>query len=119
MLKERPFIVDDEDPTSSEIVHDHRKRIDYSDILLEYGGTEPSFRSIVKLKNMGPDELFKTITKHGVYTSNGKFTENYRQPTDCLHIKCPQCNGTGLKSDRTSCIHMISCRCNTCSPITM
>lgn len=34
----------------------------------------------------------------------------------CLHDGCPQCHGTGIKSDGTPCIHMISCPCPKCTP---
>lgn len=36
----------------------------------------------------------------------------------CLHLSCSQCKGTGIKSDGSSCIHMISCPCPKCSGIT-
>jgi hypothetical protein len=144
-LKERPFTVDDEDPTAVEVVYDYEKKIDYSELVDEYAGkafsslpniklkgssqnwlntqphinAEPHRRAMERLKNMTSEEIFNTAVQAGIYTPNGKLTEYYRQPTDCLHIKCHECNGTGVKSDRTSCIHMISCRCNSCSPITM
>lgn len=34
----------------------------------------------------------------------------------CLHDNCPLCNGTGIKLDRSQCIHMISCPCPKCTP---
>ena len=34
----------------------------------------------------------------------------------CLHDRCPQCVGTGIKKDGTRCIHMISCPCPKCNP---
>ena len=37
----------------------------------------------------------------------------------CLHDKCPDCIGTGIKRDGSSCIHMISCPCSKCTPMTM
>lgn len=36
---------------------------------------------------------------------------------ECLHDKCPDCNGTGIKKNGLgSCIHMISCKCPKCNP---
>lgn len=34
----------------------------------------------------------------------------------CLHDKCPECHGTGIKLDGTPCIHAISCPCPKCNP---
>lgn len=34
----------------------------------------------------------------------------------CLHRNCPSCSGSGMKSDGTACIHMLSCNCPLCSP---
>lgn len=34
----------------------------------------------------------------------------------CLHQRCPECKGTGVKKDHTPCVHMISCPCSRCSP---
>jgi hypothetical protein len=33
----------------------------------------------------------------------------------CLHNGCSECHGTGIRSDGTGCIHMISCPCPKCS----
>lgn len=38
------------------------------------------------------------------------------QNSECLHLKCPECHGTGVKKDGTPCIHMISCPCSKCNP---
>lgn len=35
---------------------------------------------------------------------------------ECLHLACPQCNGSGRKRDGTGmCIHYISCPCSRCT----
>lgn len=34
----------------------------------------------------------------------------------CRHTKCASCNGSGIKKNGTSCAHMMSCRCSSCSP---
>lgn len=34
----------------------------------------------------------------------------------CMHDQCPQCHGTGIKLDGTSCVHGISCPCPKCTP---
>lgn len=33
----------------------------------------------------------------------------------CFHDSCPQCHGTGIKLDGTSCLHMIFCQCPKCN----
>lgn len=33
----------------------------------------------------------------------------------CAHLNCPECHGSGMKGNGTSCVHMISCRCKQCS----
>lgn len=37
----------------------------------------------------------------------------------CLHDSCPNCIGTGLKSDGSICVHMIYCSCPKCSPTSL
>jgi hypothetical protein len=32
----------------------------------------------------------------------------------CEHEKCSQCNGTGMKKDKTPCIHYLVCNCDKC-----
>lgn len=42
-----------------------------------------------------------------------------RPPRDndpCLHQSCPECHGSGRKSNGQICVHMISCRCFRCNP---
>jgi len=34
----------------------------------------------------------------------------------CLHDSCPECFGTGIKGDGTTCIHHLSCPCPKCTP---
>ena len=36
--------------------------------------------------------------------------------TNCLHDKCNECLGTGVKIDGRVCAHSISCPCHKCSP---
>lgn len=42
--------------------------------------------------------------------------DRLKQPTPsaCLHLNCPECNGTGIKKSGGYCVHMISCPCNKC-----
>lgn len=35
---------------------------------------------------------------------------------ECLHKKCSECDGTGRRKDGTTCVHMISCPCECCTP---
>lgn len=35
----------------------------------------------------------------------------------CLHDACPECLGTGIKADGSTCIHCISCPCPKCSTV--
>lgn len=37
----------------------------------------------------------------------------------CLHIRCPECKGTGRRNDGTPCIHYISCNCKRCNKGTL
>lgn len=37
----------------------------------------------------------------------------------CLHNECPDCEGSGIKQNGTTCMHMISCPCSKCNPMTM
>ena len=37
----------------------------------------------------------------------------------CVHDACTSCHGTGVKTDGTRCVHMISCSCPKCSPYYM
>lgn len=39
-----------------------------------------------------------------------------QQAEACAHHSCPECVGTGIKSDGTQCIHFISCPCPRCTP---
>lgn len=39
--------------------------------------------------------------------------------SQCLHLSCPDCHGTGTKSTGAPCLHMISCPCIRCSPFTL
>ncbi len=37
-------------------------------------------------------------------------------PSECLHNRCSECLGTGVRRDGGACVHMISCPCPRCSP---
>lgn len=37
----------------------------------------------------------------------------------CAHLRCPECGGSGIKANGSTCVHMISCRCGRCSPVSM
>lgn len=43
-----------------------------------------------------------------------KYNDSNWQP--CLHDKCPNCHGTGVKLDGSHCVHMLSCNCPKCKP---
>jgi hypothetical protein len=46
-----------------------------------------------------------------------KVAENLGQDLQpCLHDGCPECLGTGIKLDGSSCIHMLNCLCPKCTP---
>lgn len=42
-----------------------------------------------------------------------------RRHQRCLHDACPECIGTGVKRDGTTCVHFLSCPCPRCSPTFM
>lgn len=50
------------------------------------------------------------------YLKDDFIHETEPQPIQCIHEKCPECHGTGIKRDGTACIHMISCPCKKCTP---
>lgn len=35
----------------------------------------------------------------------------------CVHKSCPDCKGSGTKSDGNMCVHYISCSCSKCNPV--
>ena len=37
------------------------------------------------------------------------------RPSDCLHNRCTECIGTGIRKDGRPCIHHISCPCGRCN----
>lgn len=39
--------------------------------------------------------------------------------SDCAHMSCSECHGTGIKANGSMCVHMISCPCRRCSPACM
>ena len=48
-----------------------------------------------------------------------KQCNNLTQQNRCLHDSCTMCNGTGIKKDGSACVHMLSCPCKKCSPVTL
>lgn len=52
-----------------------------------------------------------------LYKLKSELAEN--QERECLHLHCSRCNGSGLDKRGFPCVHYISCRCPSCSPITM
>lgn len=46
-----------------------------------------------------------------------KNTQPHWQP--CMHDKCNECYGTGVKIDGTQCVHSISCPCPKCNPLSL
>lgn len=44
---------------------------------------------------------------------------NGRNWRPCMHDSCKECCGTGVRSNGTACVHMISCPCPKCSPCYM
>ena len=42
---------------------------------------------------------------------------NYRDGSDCAHLRCSLCVGTGVQENGTICVHFISCSCVRCSPV--
>lgn len=62
--------------------------------------------------------LIAEISKHGPdkeWAFKGTYF-NKDVSIKCLHKKCSECLGTGVKSDGTSCVHGISCPCSSCTP---
>lgn len=48
------------------------------------------------------------------------FKWDLTQHSDCMHLNCSSCNGTGVRNDGLgTCIHMMSCPCKRCSPFCM
>ena len=39
---------------------------------------------------------------------------NTQENQQCLHEACTSCRGTGIKSDGSTCVHMLSCTCQKC-----
>jgi hypothetical protein len=37
----------------------------------------------------------------------------------CKHDMCPECNGSGTKSNGQRCVHALSCPCPRCNPYTL
>lgn len=54
------------------------------------------------------------------HTHMAQLTElrKYRKSQEqaCLHLTCPNCFGTGTRSDGSPCVHMMSCSCPRCTP---
>ena len=45
--------------------------------------------------------------------------ERATEKTDCLHMQCSNCNGTGVSKYGGLCVHALSCPCSRCSPWSM
>lgn len=39
---------------------------------------------------------------------------NFEPVSDCAHMRCPSCKGTGIKSNGQMCVHALSCSCPNC-----
>lgn len=89
------------------IYRDKKTSYDGSNSTIVYG--EPN---TVRLST--DDDLIRRQREH-LEQINGK-NWSYNAPSTCLHDNCPECIGTGIKKDGSSCIHMISCLCPKCSP---
>lgn len=48
--------------------------------------------------------------------TNTNITARSSDVQQCLHDACPECLGTGVRRDGSSCIHGISCPCPKCTP---
>ena len=59
------------------------------------------------------DEYYRDLDRRQKEHLDSVMGEQHCQP--CLHDGCPECVGTGVKRDGSSCIHMISCPCPKCS----
>ena len=44
------------------------------------------------------------------------FDNKSKEWQPCLHEGCPDCIGTGIRTDGSLCVHMISCPCHKCTP---
>lgn len=67
----------------------------------------------VTIKYYDREEYERNLAKRQKEHLRKVYSENWRP---CLHDACPQCLGTGVKHDGSSCIHMISCPCPSCTP---
>lgn len=59
------------------------------------------------------NELKKKQKEH---LKNVGINNNDAPYAPCLHESCPECVGTGVKRDGSTCIHMLSCPCIKCTP---
>ena len=64
-------------------------------------------------KNEYEEDLTRRQTKH---LKNAGHQDKEEDWIPCLHDKCSECVGTGIKKDGTPCIHFISCPCSKCRP---
>ena len=84
--------------------------------LAEIEGHKPTWDEInEELEDMfrDPIEATKEVVKNvtNIFDKLGT-----RIPDNCLHKRCPDCGGTGIKIDGEMCIHSISCLCSNCTP---
>ena len=64
------------------------------------------------------DEIIRKQQEHlrRVEKNRQKRMNAYGDGSDCAHLRCGQCVGTGVKENGTRCVHYISCPCIRCSP---
>lgn len=65
------------------------------------------------LQGLNKPDILDNFPSVDIYDVSPKM---FPVPSDCLHGKCIECNGTGRKTNGEICIHMISCPCKKCTP---
>lgn len=69
-----------------------------------------------------------SVLKRNQYNKTSSYMENLYNIVDdqknteskrCRHDACPECHGTGRKSNGQNCVHMISCPCPKHTPTYM
>lgn len=88
---------------------------DYCDKLLNKLKQEPNYELM--------QELGLLLMKH-INDLTPKERERYdelikilgKNELDCLHDRCTECSGSGIKKDGGPCVHYISCPCPKCTP---
>jgi len=77
--------------------------------------------NIKNIKSMKQNNIDRQQYEKDLAERQRRHLENVKENTNpywqpCLHDGCPECLGTGVKIDGSTCIHMISCGCSKCSP---